>query len=453
MALTFRGGTHVKEHKNTSGCAIKHMPPPKTVTIPMSQHIGAQATPCVEVGDTVDKGQVIGIIEAGLGAPVHSSVSGKVISIDVRSGQNGALIKHVTIENDGEGRVHPDVKPWGKPLSETTPEEIVEIVKNAGISGMGGATFPTHAKISSALGKVDTIIVNCAECEPFITANHRLMLEYPETIVGGLRVLMHTFGLNEGIIAIEDNKRDAAKVLKEFLGEDTSIKIKLLKTKYPQGDERQLIYALTKKQLAAGHLPAEVGCCIFNAETCAAIHNAITTGMPLVERVVTVDGDCIKNPGNVFAPFGTTYRDLIVFCGGLTRSPRKIICGGPMMGAAQWDLETPIAKGTAALLVLSPDMEYYYEQAPICIRCGRCVQNCPMHLMPNYLTMFAKLNRLDLAEQFDILSCIECGSCSYNCPGHVSIVQRIRATKMKINDRKRAMQASLEQSKIQKEDK
>ena len=429
------------------------MPAPKTVAIPMSQHIGAQAVPCVKIGDNVDKGQVIGIIESGLGAPVHASVSGTVIKIEEKSGTNGVIVKNVVIENDGESRIHPDIKPWGKPLADTTAEEIVEIVKNAGISGMGGATFPTHAKISSALGKVDTIIVNCAECEPFITANHRLLLEYPETVIGGLKILMHAFGLNEGIIAIEDNKLDAAKVLVQTLGADTSVKVKIVKTKYPQGDERQLIYALTKKKLAAGRLPAEVGCCIFNAETCAAIHNAFTTGMPLVERVVTVDGDCIKNPGNVFTAIGTTYRDLIAFCGGLVRTPRKLICGGPMMGAAQWDLTTPVTKGTSALLALSPDMEYNYEQESLCIRCGRCVRNCPMRLMPNYLASFSKRNMLDLAEQFNILSCIECGSCSYNCPGHVSIVQRIRATKVKINDRKRAMQSSLEQSKINKEEK
>lgn len=452
MALTFRGGIHVKEHKNTRGCAIVHITPPKTVAIPMSQHIGVQAVPCVEVGDTVYKGQLIGKVEEGLGCPVHASVSGKVIKIADMPGVNGVMIHSVVIENDGKETPHPDLKPWNKPLSETTTEEIVELVKSAGISGMGGATFPTYAKIQSALGKIDTLIINGAECEPFITANHRLMLDFPETVIGGLRILMRAFDLKEGIIAVEDNKLDAVKVLRDTLGEDNSIKVKVLKTKYPQGDERQLIYALTKRRLAAGRLPAEVGCCVFNAETAASIYAAMDTGMPLVDRIVTVDGDCIKNPGNVLAPIGTTYRDLIEFCGGLVKTPRKLICGGPMMGAAQWDINTPITKGTSAVLALSADMEYNYEQPPICIRCGRCVKNCPMHLMPNYLTMFAKLGRLDLAEQFNIMSCIECGSCSYNCPGHVSIVQRIRATKMKINDRNKSMKKALEENKPKKED-
>ena len=448
MALTFKGGIHVSEHKNTRKCAVEQMPAPKTVSIPMSQHIGAHAEPCVKAGDIVDRGQVIGTVEGKLGCPVHSSVSGKVVKIDEKKASNGILIRNVIIENDGENRLHPSVKPWCKKLEDTTTEEIVEIVRNAGISGMGGATFPTYAKIQSALGKAEYVIVNCAECEPFITANHRLMLERPEWVIGGLKILMKAFSLNEGIIAIEDNKKDAAKKFLEVLGDDSSIKVKLLKTKYPQGDERQLIFALTGRKLAAGKLPADVGCCVFNTETCAAIYNAFTTGMPLVERIVTVDGDCIKNPKNILAPIGATYRDLIAYCDGLTQTPNKIICGGPMMGAAQWDIDTAVTKGTSAVLALSKKAEHHFEQPSACIRCGRCVNNCPMRLMPSYLTMFAAQNKLDLAEEFNILSCIECGSCSYNCPGHVPIVQYIRATKVKINDRKRAMQAALEQSKI-----
>ncbi len=448
MALTFKGGIHVSEHKHTRKCAVEPMPAPKTVSIPMSQHIGAHAQPCVKAGDTVDVGQVIGIVDGNLGCNVHSSVSGKVVKIDEKKASNGIMIRSVVIENDGENRLHPDIKPWDKKLEDTTPDEIVEIVKNAGISGMGGATFPTYAKIQSALGKVEHIIINCAECEPFITANHRLLLENPDSVIDGLKILMHTFSLKEGIIAIEDNKRDAAAVLRERLGEDSSIKVCLLKTKYPQGDERQLIFALTGRKLAAGKLPADIGCCVFNAETCAAINRAFTTGMPLVERIVTVDGDCIKDPKNLLVPLGTTYRDLITFCGGLIRTPNKIICGGPMMGVAQWDIDTAVTKGTSAVLALSKQFEHHFEQPSACIRCGRCVNNCPMRLMPSYLAMFSMQNKLDMAEEFSISSCIECGSCSYNCPGHVPIVQYIRATKVKINDRKRAMQAALEQSKL-----
>ena len=447
MALTFKGGIHVDEHKNTAKCAVERMTPPKTVSIPMSQHIGAHATPCVSVGDTVTRGQVIGVIEAGLGCPVHSSVSGKVIRIDEANTATGATIRRVVIENDGLDTLCPDIKPYEKSLADTDEDDIIEIVRDAGISGMGGATFPTYAKIKSAIGKTEHVIVNCAECEPYITANHRLHVENPDAVIGGLKILMKALSVREGIIAIEDNKPDAIKILREKLVGNDMISVKVLKTKYPQGDERQIIYALFGKELPMGKLPADVGCCIFNAETCSAVFNAFASGMPLIERIVTVDGDCIKNPKNVLVPLGTSYRDLIDFCGGLTREPRKLINGGPMMGAAQWDINGSVTKGTSAILALSAEAEHPYEQPVACIRCGRCVRGCPMHLLPSYLAMFSMQRKLDFAEQFDIMSCVECGSCSYNCPAHVPIVQYIRATKAKITDMKRAQQVALDQSK------
>lgn len=447
LALTFRGGIHVEEHKNTRGCAVEVMPAPQTVSIPMSQHIGIHAEPCVKVGDTVLRGQVIGNVDMGLGCPVHSSVSGKVIAIDERNSATGVKIRNIVIENDGENRLHPDIRSWGKSISDTTPEEIIEVVRNAGISGMGGATFPTYFKIRSALDKVEHIIINCAECEPFITANHRLLIEHPEKVIGGIKILMKAFSLREGQIAIEDNKKDAVKILEDAIGDSDLIKVRVLKTKYPQGDERQIIYALTGIELPMGKLPADVGCCIFNAETCAAIYNAFATGMPLVERIVTVDGDCVKTPKNVLVPLGTSYRDLISFCGGFTRQPKKIVNGGPMMGFAQWDIDGVVTKGTSAILALTDDMENHYEQPAACIHCGRCVRGCPMRLMPNYLAMFAMQNNLDMAEEFDITSCVECGSCSYNCPAHVQISQYIRASKIKVIERKRAMQVARDQSK------
>ena len=447
MAHTFHGGIHIDEHKSTRRCPVEKLPPPKTVSIPLSQHIGVPAEPTVKPGDIVDSGQVIGAVEHGLGAPVHSSVSGKILKITEHNNAQGRKVRSIVIENDGEDRLSPDIHPWHKKLSETSTEEIIDIVRAAGISGMGGATFPTYAKISSAVGKVEHIFVNCAECEPYITANHRLLLENPDAVINGLKILMKALSLREGIIAVEDNKLDAINLLEERLAGSKLIKVQVLRTKYPQGDERQLIYALTGRELPTGKLPADIGCCVFNAETCAAVFSAFAGGMPLIERIVTVDGDCVRNPKNLLVPLGTSYSELIDYCGGLTKTPKKIINGGPMMGIAQWDKDGVVTKGTSAILVFSEDVENKTDLKPGCIRCGRCVRACPMRLMPSYLAMFSSEGKLEMAEQFDVMSCIECGSCSYSCPGHVPIVQYIRAAKGQINDRKRAAAAALSQSR------
>ena len=423
MALTFRGGMHVDENKNTRRCRIEKLPPPAMVSLPMSQHIGAHCVPCVKVGDTVAKGQMIGRVESGLGCPVHASVSGTVRKIEEKNYPNNVKIVTVTIENDGCDTLDPSIVPFPKKLAEATTEEIVDVIRNAGISGMGGATFPTYAKIQSAIGKVQHLIVNCAECEPYITANHRLLLENPAAVINGVKILLIALGLRSAEIAVEDNKLDAINKLESMLSGSDMIKVRVMKTKYPQGDERQLIYALKGIELPTGKLPADVGCVIFNAETCSAVYNAFAHGMPLIERIVTVDGDCIKTPKNLLVPLGTPYLDLINACGGLRAQPKKIINGGPMMGAAQWDIEAPVTKGTSAILVFSEANELHYEQPATCIRCGRCVKNCPMHLMPNYLASFAKKGSYDEAEAFGVLSCVECGTCSYNCPGQVPIVQ------------------------------
>lgn len=429
LKYTFRGGAHVKEHKNTAGCIIDSLHDVKVVSIPMLQHIGAHCKPLVAVGDTVLRGQVIGEVTGGLGCPVHSSVSGKVIAIEKKQNAMGAVIEHVVIENDFQRKLAPGVGYRTHSLSETSPEDLVEIVRRAGISGMGGATFPTYAKIQSALGKVDRVIINCAECEPYITVNHRLMLEEPDAIIRGTQILLKVFGIMEAWIAVEDNKMDAVRVLKRVIGESQRIRVKVMQTKYPQGDERQLIYALTGKEVPVGKLPTDVGCVIFNAETCAAIYHAFVENMPLIDRLVTVDGDCIRTPRNLRVPLGTSYMDLIRACGGLKKVPDRVINGGPMMGFAQWDLNAPVTKGTSAILVLSEDAVQKQTLPSACIRCGRCVKNCPMHLMPNYLTAYARMRRYAEAEKLNALSCVECGTCSYNCPGQVQIVQYIRVAK------------------------
>lgn len=414
------------------------MPSPSVVSIPMSQHIGAPCEPLVSVGDNVLRGQLIGSPAAGLGCPVHSSVSGKVTAIEAKISANGVMIKYVVIQSDEKDTMSPDIQPYTKKISDMTTAEIIEVIRCAGICGMGGAGFPTYAKIKSAIGKVNKLIVNCAECEPYITANHRLLLEQPAAVINGTKILLKALGLRQGDIAVEDNKLDAANKLEEMVSGSELIKIRVMKTKYPQGDERQLIYALTGRELPAGKLPADVGCVVFNAETCAAVYNAFALGMPLIERIITVDGDCVAQPKNVLAPIGTSYSDLVNFCGGLSKSPKKIINGGPMMGTAQWDLNAPVTKTTTAILVFSEDMESKYNNPPVCIRCGRCIKVCPMNLLPNYLAQFSSRNMFDKAEKYGALSCVECGACTYICPGQVPIVMNIRTAKADIMAKRKA---------------
>lgn len=444
MALTFRGGIHPEENKNARKNPIEIFPPPKFVYIPLSQHIGAHAIPLVKAGDIVDKGQMIANNETGLSCPVHSSVSGKVVSIENHILSTGARTDFITIENDFEDRLHVSVKPFGRKISETTADEIIEIIKNAGITGMGGAMFPSYAKIQSARDKVTTLIINCAECEPYITANHRLMLEQPEMIINGVKILLKVLGLKIAYIAIEDNKLNAADVITAAAAKSKMIEIKILKTKYPQGDERQLIYALTGKELPSGMLPAEVGCVVFNPETCAAICNAFISGMPLIERIVTVDGDCVIHPKNLRVPLGTTVSEVIEYCG-LKKTPQKIIKGGPMMGLAVFDLKNPVTKGTSALLAFSEKRTG--RETSECIRCGKCVEGCQMRLYPAYLAMFSNKGDLGMCEKYDIFSCVECGCCTYICPASVPIVQHIRKAKGWIQEkrnREKAMAKALQ---------
>lgn len=433
MPLTFRGGIHIEEHKNAHKHKTEAFPAPASVNIPLSQHIGAPAKPLVKVGETVDKGQMIANNESGLSCPVHASVSGKVTAIEQGFLQNGVKTDFITIENDFSGRLHESVVPFSKKISETSTEEIIAKIKDAGISGMGGATFPTYAKLQSAVNKVTTLIVNCAECEPFITANHRLMLENPELIINGMKILLKALGLRSGIIAIEDNKLNAADTMTAAAAKSRMVQIKILKTKYPQGDERQLIYAITGRELPAGKLPADYGCIVFNAETCAAVCNAFVTGMPLVERMVTVDGDCVKTPKNLRVPIGTPVSALLEFCG-LKREPVKIISGGPMMGLAVFNPDAPVAKGTSAILAFSARM--VDKTTAACIHCGKCVSACPMSLMPLYLAMFSKKEDLESCEKYDVFSCVECGCCTYICPAAVPIVQYIRTAKGRIQEKR-----------------
>ena len=437
MKHSFRGGIHVNEHKNTEKCAVTRIPAPSRVYIPLSQHIGAPCTPVVQVGDTVLRGQLIGEAGAGLGCPVHSSVSGTVVEFRTRHNAMGNIVTDVVIDNDGKDTPADNLRPSDTPPEEWTTEKIIAAVRDAGIAGMGGASFPTHAKIASALGKVDTLLINCAECEPYITANPRLLLEDPMTVLRGTRLLVRALGLSSGTLVVEDNKQDAIDLLAITCAASfPELKVAVVKTKYPQGDERQLIYAVTRRELPSGKLPADIGCVVFNAETAAAVYRAVTGGMPLIQRIVTVDGDCVKEPKNLLVPIGTTFRDLIDACGGLVKTPKLLISGGPMMGFTQWNPDEPVTKGTSAILAMSEEANKPYLGEHECIRCGRCVAACPMHLMPNYIAAYTKQDDYDSAKDYGAMSCVECGSCSYICPAEVPIVQYVRRAKAVLRQKK-----------------
>ena len=428
MAFSFFGGVHPKENKfYACDVPIKEFPAPDILVVPMSQHIGASCTPLVKKGDLVKVGQKIGD-HAGLCAPVHAPVSGKVKSVEMKPHTSGTTMTSVVIENDHLDTLHEDIKPrTQEEVDALTPEQLMEIIREGGIVGMGGATFPTHVKLSSAIGKVDTIIVNAGECEPYIVADDRLCREYPRQLISGLKIIMKILGLDTAHIGIEDNKPEAARALRACLSSKEGISVDVLPAKYPQGAEKQLIYAVTGREVPSGGLPAAVGCAVFNAATCKAIHDVVYDGMPLIKRVVTVSGDIVMEPKNLMVPIGTAF-DMLSQAVGRNENPYKVLSGGPMMGVAQYDLSVPVIKGTNAVTILGKKNKYDVE-ASRCIRCGKCIDVCPMHLMPvlMYKAMFA--GDVEEMKSVDIMDCIECGSCAYNCPASVPLVLAFRTAK------------------------
>ena len=431
MAFSFFGGVHPNENK-WYACDKETVmfPEPDIVVIPMSQHIGAPCKPLVKKGDLVTVGQKIGDNQ-GLCVPVHASVSGKVKAVEAKAHTNGGNVMSVVIENDHLGTLCEDIQArTQEEVDNLSKEELIGIVREAGIVGMGGATFPTHVKLNGQ--GVDTVIINAGECEPFITSDDRICREEPEKVIGGLKLVMKIFGLTEGHIGIEDNKPEAVKALRANLCKEDGITVDVLPAKYPQGAEKQLIYAVTGREVPSGGLPSAVGCAVFNAATVKAIYDAVYDGMPLIKRIVTVSGDILMEPKNLLVPIGTSFESLIEACG-YKENPYKVLSGGPMMGAAQYDLSVPTIKGVNAITVLGAANNSYVED-PCCLRCGKCIDACPMKLMP--VLMYKALQSGDVQEMKDnnMMDCIECGSCAYTCPASVPLVLGFRVAKQMIRN-------------------
>lgn len=435
--FTFKRGIHPPHRKQFSEShKIEAYIPKGDLVFPMSQHIGAPCEPIVKKGDRVLVGQKIGDATKGLGSPIHSSVSGTVKNVVPTITANGTKVMSVIIENDNtyeeiSYEKHDNYEKLSK-------DELLSIIKEAGIVGLGGACFPTHVKLNPPKdSEIDTIIINGAECEPYLTCDHRLMLEKSEEIAEGLKILTFMFPKVKVYVGIEDNKKDAIEVMKKAVSGISNVEVAELKTKYPQGAEKQLIYSITKREVPTGKLPSDAKCIVQNLATIHAIRNAVLLGKPLTERVVTVTGGAVKSPKNLLVKFGTNLQELIDYCDGFKEEPAKIISGGPMMGLALFTLDLSSVKGTSGLLCLSQS-EAVPTVESSCIRCGKCVEACPMYLLPNKLNSMVVRGDYEGFEKFNGLSCLECGACSFSCPAKRHLTQTCKEGKKRVmNNRKK----------------
>lgn len=429
--LTFRGGIHPYEGKELSkDTAITEYFPKGEISISLSQHIGAPAKPVVAIGDKVLVGQLIGEAQGFISANVHSSVSGTVKAIEPRQLVNGNKSTCIIIDNDEKYEEVEFEKP--KPLDQLSKEEIVSLVKKAGVVGMGGAGFPTNVKLSPKnADEIDYVIVNGSECEPYLTSDYRRMMEDPEILIDGLKIMLRLFDKAKGIIAIEDNKMDAFIKLKELVKNEERIEVRKLYTKYPQGAERMLIYAVTGRKVNSSMLPADAKCVVDNVDTVFGIHCAVTDGRPLIKRVITVTGDAVEKPQNFLVRVGTNHQELIDAAGGFKEEPEKIISGGPMMGMAINTLDVPVTKTSSALLCYIKDPLSEITQTN-CINCGRCVSVCPARIIPSRLAKFANRGDQDSFVEYSGMECCECGCCSYICPAKLNLTQAIKTMRKQV---------------------
>ncbi len=426
---TFRGGIHPPDKKAlAAGSSITDTKPPKIIVVPLSQHAGAPCKPLVSIGQEVKKGEVIGEAGGFVSAPVHASVSGKVVAIAEFPNAMGRLVNSIVIENDGKEewtslKDNPD-------YLNLPAEELKEKIKAAGIVGLGGAAFPTSVKLSPPKEKpINAVLINGAECEPYLTADYRLMLEKPREIVEGLKILMKVLNVTKGYIGIENNKPDAVKIMTDAAQGAPGVEVIACEVKYPQGAEKMLIKACVDREVPPRGLPMDVGVVVQNVGTALAIYEAARFGKPLIERVVTVTGEGIKEPKNLMARVGAKIADLVEEAGGLKDGAAKIIAGGPMMGFAIASLDIPVTKGTSGILVMPESEIEHSEEFGPCIRCGRCIGACAMGLQPFMLSILSEIGHYEEAKEYNLFDCFECGSCAYVCPAKRPIVQLVRLAK------------------------
>jgi electron transport complex protein RnfC len=434
--LSFRHGVHPPEHKElTAGVAVRRMPYPDEIILPLRQHTGKPARLLVKVGDRVERGDKIAEADGFVSVPIHASSAGSVRDIGLWPHPDGSMAEavRITVDRFSPQIPRPRIIPHWEGL---TPDQIVKAVQRAGVVGLGGASFPTHVKLLPPDDvTVDTLVVNGAECEPYLTTDHRVMVEYPERVHHGIRIMLHTLGVSRAIIGVERNKPDAIEALDRTLPADLDVTVQGLTVKYPQGYEKMLIRALTRREVPPGKLPMHVGVIVQNVASLACIAEVFETGLPLLERVVTVTGPGLRKPSNLIVPVGSKIRDILGFCGGLADGATEIVFGGPMMGASQPDLDAPVIKSTTGIVVLTRAESRPRRTYP-CIRCGHCLDACPVFLNPSLLGVLAQAGRYEEMEEADLATCMLCGCCSYVCPSNIPLSQMFALAKAGLQRRK-----------------